>query len=108
MGGKYTVAVCRLFFRERLVAAFPRCGCPVNGCRRHRPDGQLVLSVETEKPLEILMQASEKISANDLGFHISYDSRDEMGNYAVYLRTCAVSWRKPPNALAIGRGTETT
>ncbi|MFB5268316.1 ATP-binding protein [Paenibacillus enshidis] len=32
-----------------------------------------------KKPLEILMKASEKISANDLGFHISYDSVDEMG-----------------------------
>lgn len=30
-------------------------------------------------PLRILMRASEKISANDLGFRISYDSRDEMG-----------------------------
>ncbi|MGM0867402.1 MAG: ATP-binding protein [Bacillota bacterium] len=29
-------------------------------------------------PLEILMSASEKILANDLGFHIYYDSRDEM------------------------------
>ncbi|WP_246059524.1 HAMP domain-containing protein [Paenibacillus lautus] len=32
-----------------------------------------------KRPLEILKQASEKISANDLGFSISYDSRDEMG-----------------------------
>ncbi|WP_231506299.1 sensor histidine kinase [Paenibacillus sp. UNC451MF] len=32
-----------------------------------------------KKPLEILMQASEKISANDLGFHISYEGKDEMG-----------------------------
>lgn len=31
-----------------------------------------------KKPLEILMNASEKISVNDLGFYISYDSRDEM------------------------------
>lgn len=34
--------------------------------------------LKLKKPLEILMNASEKISANDLGFHISYDSRDEM------------------------------
>ncbi|SFE34593.1 Signal transduction histidine kinase [Paenibacillus algorifonticola] len=32
-----------------------------------------------KKPLEILMKASERISANDLGFHISYDGKDEMG-----------------------------
>ncbi|MBD0383745.1 HAMP domain-containing sensor histidine kinase [Paenibacillus sedimenti] len=32
-----------------------------------------------KRPLEILKQASENISANDLGFRISYDSRDEMG-----------------------------
>ncbi|MEC0256692.1 HAMP domain-containing sensor histidine kinase [Paenibacillus lautus] len=32
-----------------------------------------------KRPLEILKQASEKISANDLSFSISYDSRDEMG-----------------------------
>lgn len=32
-----------------------------------------------KRPLEILKQATEKISANDLDFHISYDSRDEMG-----------------------------
>lgn len=30
-------------------------------------------------PLAILMKASEKISANDLGFHISYEGKDEMG-----------------------------
>jgi signal transduction histidine kinase len=32
-----------------------------------------------KKPLELLKKASEKISANDLGFHISYDGKDEMG-----------------------------
>ncbi|WP_339265125.1 ATP-binding protein [Paenibacillus sp. FSL K6-1330] len=32
-----------------------------------------------KRPLEILKQASENISANDLDFSISYDSRDEMG-----------------------------
>ncbi|KEQ25848.1 HAMP domain-containing sensor histidine kinase [Paenibacillus tyrfis] len=32
-----------------------------------------------KQPLEILMKASEKISANDLGFQIYYDSKDEMG-----------------------------
>lgn len=32
-----------------------------------------------KRPLELLRQASEKISANDLDFRISYDSRDEMG-----------------------------
>lgn len=32
-----------------------------------------------KRPLEILKLASENISANDLGFRISYDSRDEMG-----------------------------
>ncbi|MDP4096379.1 HAMP domain-containing histidine kinase [Paenibacillus sp. P96] len=32
-----------------------------------------------KRPLEMLMKASENISANDLGFHISYDSQDEMG-----------------------------
>ncbi|TYP73112.1 HAMP domain-containing sensor histidine kinase [Paenibacillus methanolicus] len=32
-----------------------------------------------QRPLEILKQASENISANDLSFPISYDSRDEMG-----------------------------
>lgn len=31
-----------------------------------------------KKPLEILMSASEKISRNDLGFHVVYDSRDEL------------------------------
>lgn len=41
--------------------------------------GSLFYRSKLKKPLEILMQASEKISANDLGFHISYDSRDEMG-----------------------------
>ncbi|GGD86485.1 HAMP domain-containing sensor histidine kinase [Paenibacillus nasutitermitis] len=32
-----------------------------------------------KRPLELLKRASENISANDLGFRISYDSRDEMG-----------------------------
>ncbi|KQO17586.1 sensor histidine kinase [Paenibacillus sp. Leaf72] len=32
-----------------------------------------------KEPLGMLMKASEKISANDLGFHLSYDSKDEMG-----------------------------
>ncbi|MDQ0113771.1 HAMP domain-containing sensor histidine kinase [Paenibacillus harenae] len=32
-----------------------------------------------KRPLELLKQASENISANDLGFRVSYDSRDEMG-----------------------------
>jgi len=32
-----------------------------------------------KRPLELLKRASEKISANDLDFRISYDSRDEMG-----------------------------
>lgn len=32
-----------------------------------------------KRPLEILKQASEKISANDLDFRLSYDSRDELG-----------------------------
>ncbi|WP_223068693.1 HAMP domain-containing sensor histidine kinase [Paenibacillus caui] len=32
-----------------------------------------------KKPIEILSGASEKIAANDLDFHIVYDSRDEMG-----------------------------
>lgn len=41
--------------------------------------GSLFYRWKLKQPLEILMQASEKISANDLGFHISYDSRDEMG-----------------------------
>ncbi|MCY9591010.1 sensor histidine kinase [Paenibacillus chitinolyticus] len=31
------------------------------------------------KPLDILMKASEKISSDDLGFRISYDGKDEMG-----------------------------
>lgn len=31
------------------------------------------------EPLGILMKASERISANDLGFRISYDGKDEMG-----------------------------
>lgn len=31
------------------------------------------------EPLDILMKASERISTNDLGFQISYDSKDEMG-----------------------------
>ncbi|RTE09997.1 HAMP domain-containing sensor histidine kinase [Paenibacillus whitsoniae] len=31
------------------------------------------------KPLDILMKASEKISSNDLGFRISYESKDELG-----------------------------
>lgn len=30
-------------------------------------------------PLDILMKASEKISSNDLGFRISYDNEDELG-----------------------------
>ncbi|MGN7358454.1 ATP-binding protein [Paenibacillus sp. SAF-054] len=32
-----------------------------------------------KRPLDILKQASHKISANDLGFRIAYDSQDEMG-----------------------------
>lgn len=32
-----------------------------------------------KKPIEILMKASENISKNDLGFRISYDGKDEMG-----------------------------
>ncbi|WP_405152572.1 ATP-binding protein [Paenibacillus sp. FSL K6-0108] len=32
-----------------------------------------------KRPLELLKHASENISANDLSFSISYDSRDEMG-----------------------------
>lgn len=32
-----------------------------------------------KRPLELLKRASENISANDLSFRISYDSRDEMG-----------------------------
>ncbi|RKN86301.1 HAMP domain-containing sensor histidine kinase [Paenibacillus ginsengarvi] len=32
-----------------------------------------------KRPLEILKQASENISANNLDFRITYDSRDEMG-----------------------------
>jgi signal transduction histidine kinase len=32
-----------------------------------------------KRPLELLRQASESISANDLSFRLSYDSRDEMG-----------------------------
>ncbi|MGO4275453.1 HAMP domain-containing protein, partial [Paenibacillus sp. TAF58] len=38
----------------------------------------LFYKLKLKKPLEILMNASEKISANDLGFHVSYDGRDEM------------------------------
>jgi two-component system, OmpR family, lantibiotic biosynthesis sensor histidine kinase NisK/SpaK len=38
----------------------------------------LFYKLKLKKPLEILMSASENISANDLGFHVSYDSRDEM------------------------------
>ncbi|MFC6553599.1 ATP-binding protein [Cohnella cellulosilytica] len=32
-----------------------------------------------KRPLELLKRASENISANDLGFRLTYDSRDEMG-----------------------------
>ncbi|MDD9267183.1 ATP-binding protein [Paenibacillus sp. GCM10023248] len=38
----------------------------------------LFYKLKLKKPLNILMSASEKISRNDLGFHVSYDSRDEM------------------------------
>lgn len=38
----------------------------------------LFYKLKLKKPLEILMNASEKIASNDLGFHVSYDSRDEM------------------------------
>ncbi|ARU62118.1 histidine kinase [Tumebacillus avium] len=40
--------------------------------------GSLFYKLKLKKPLEILMDASEKISENDLGFHVSYDSGDEM------------------------------
>ncbi|MZQ81071.1 HAMP domain-containing protein [Paenibacillus sp. 5J-6] len=40
----------------------------------------LFYNLKLKKPLEILMSASEKISANDLGFQVSYDSRDEMSD----------------------------
>jgi signal transduction histidine kinase len=40
----------------------------------------LFYKLKLKKPLEILMSASEKISANDLGFQVSYDSRDEMSD----------------------------
>lgn len=35
--------------------------------------------LKLRKPIHILMEASEKISSNDLGFRISYDAGDEMG-----------------------------
>ncbi|KRE46569.1 sensor histidine kinase [Paenibacillus sp. Soil724D2] len=38
----------------------------------------LFYKLKLKKPLEILMSASKKISSNDLGFHVSYDSKDEM------------------------------
>lgn len=38
----------------------------------------LFYKLKMKKPLEILMSASEKISANNLGFQVSYDGRDEM------------------------------
>ena len=40
--------------------------------------GSLFYKLKLKKPLEILMRASEKISSNDLGFQVSYDSKDEM------------------------------
>lgn len=40
--------------------------------------GSLFYKLKLKKPLEILMSASEKISVNDLGFHVTYDSSDEM------------------------------
>jgi len=39
----------------------------------------LFYRLKLKKPLEILTSASKKISANDLGFRVSYDGRDEMG-----------------------------
>lgn len=39
----------------------------------------LFYSCKLKRPLEILKQASMNISAGDLGFSISYNSRDEMG-----------------------------
>ncbi|GAA3401115.1 HAMP domain-containing sensor histidine kinase [Paenibacillus hodogayensis] len=32
-----------------------------------------------KKPIDLLRKASEKIAKNDLGFHITYDAQDEMG-----------------------------
>ncbi|MFS0871026.1 ATP-binding protein [Paenibacillus xylanilyticus] len=39
----------------------------------------LFYRLKLKRPLELLKRASENISANDLGFRISYDSHDEMG-----------------------------
>ncbi|GIO69229.1 HAMP domain-containing sensor histidine kinase [Paenibacillus cookii] len=41
--------------------------------------GSLFYRLKLKKPLDVLMSASEKISANDLGFHVVYDGKDEMG-----------------------------
>lgn len=40
-----------------------------------------------KKPIELLDQASEKITMNDLDFHLSYASKDEMGRLCVSFET---------------------
>jgi signal transduction histidine kinase len=40
-----------------------------------------------KKPIELLGEASEKIASNDLDFHISYDSKDEMGQLCASFET---------------------
>ncbi|MGL6198944.1 MAG: HAMP domain-containing sensor histidine kinase [Lachnospiraceae bacterium] len=42
--------------------------------------GRLYYNWKLRKPLEILADASEKITANNLNFHIEAQSRDELGN----------------------------
>lgn len=57
-----------------------------------------------KKPLEILMKASEKISANDLGFHISYDGKDEMGELCRVFEKMRAQLEK--NYIALWRSVE--
>ncbi|WP_259455858.1 HAMP domain-containing protein [Bacillus sp. PK3_68] len=72
----------------------------------------LFYKLKLKKPLELLRRASEKISVNDLEFHIYYDGRDEMselcgafekmrsqleGNYKILWRS--VEERKQINAI---------
>jgi signal transduction histidine kinase len=40
-----------------------------------------------KRPIELLGEASEKIASNDLDFHISYDSEDEMGKLCASFET---------------------
>ncbi|QAT49466.1 HAMP domain-containing histidine kinase [Caproiciproducens sp. NJN-50] len=57
-----------------------------------------------KKPIELLDKASGKIASNDLDFHLSYDSRDEMGQLCTSFETMREALRE--NNLAMWRAVE--